>query len=58
MDIGKFIDWNTFVERLFCPASNLQMLCKECHQIKTNIATKLRAEQNKKAKKAKKTTKG
>jgi len=40
MDIGKFIDWNTFVERLFCPASNLQMLCKGCHQIKTNIATK------------------
>jgi 5-methylcytosine-specific restriction endonuclease McrA len=32
-----FIDWNTFVERLFCEKKNLQVLCKPCHKIKTNL---------------------
>ena len=31
-----FIDWNTFVERLFCDASNLQVICDSCHNSKTN----------------------
>ena len=31
-----FIDWNTFVERLFCAPENLQVICDECHQKKTN----------------------
>lgn len=26
-----FVDWNTFIERLFCPVENLQVLCKPCH---------------------------
>lgn len=31
-----FIDWNTYVERLFCPSGNLQVLCKaNCHASKT-----------------------
>lgn len=30
-----FVDWNSFIERLYCPASNLQALCKSCHKIKT-----------------------
>ena len=37
-EVGKFVDWNTFIERLFCPASNLQVLCKACHLSKTNEA--------------------
>ena len=31
-----FSDWNTFIERLFCDASNLAVLCKPCHHVKTN----------------------
>lgn len=36
-----FVDWNTYIERLFCKKSNLQVLCKVCHKEKTkkeNIA--------------------
>lgn len=25
-----------FIERLFCPSSGLQALCKKCHDVKTN----------------------
>lgn len=32
--IGTFIDWNTYIERLFCPITNLQVLCKTCHKSK------------------------
>lgn len=31
-----FVDWDTFIKRLFCPANNLQVLCKPCHLAKTN----------------------
>lgn len=31
-----FTDWNTFIDRLFCDASNLQVVCDDCHQKKTN----------------------
>lgn len=31
-----FVDFNTFIERLFCDASNLQVVCDDCHQKKTN----------------------
>ncbi|CAM6003896.1 unnamed protein product [Sphagnum balticum] len=30
-----FVDWNTFVQRLFCDASNLQVICDTCHNAKT-----------------------
>lgn len=30
-----FIDWNTFVNNLFCSADNLQAVCKTCHKTKT-----------------------
>ena len=30
-----FVDWNTFVTRLFCDADNLQAICKPCHKIKS-----------------------
>lgn len=33
--IGKDLDWNTFIERLFCEKENLQVLCKPCHKEKT-----------------------
>lgn len=31
-----FIDFNTFIERLFCDADNLQPICETCHRLKTN----------------------
>ena len=31
-----FVDWNTFIERLYCEAKNLQVLCKDvCHKAKS-----------------------
>lgn len=30
-----FVDWNTFIDRLFCEQDNLQVLCVPCHKIKT-----------------------
>jgi len=37
-----FIDWNAFIDRLFCPIENLQVLCKVCHKKKTKDERKLR----------------
>lgn len=33
---SKLDDIQGFVQRLFCEAHNLQVLCKECHKRKTN----------------------
>ena len=30
-----FVDWNTFIDRLFCGVGNLQVLCGVCHDKKT-----------------------
>lgn len=30
-----FVDFNTFISRLFCDASNLQVICDSCHNTKT-----------------------
>lgn len=35
IELQGFVDWNTFVARLFCDKSNLHVLCKECHHTKT-----------------------
>ncbi len=37
-----FIDWNTFIARLFCTESNLQVLCKGCHSVKSDKEKKER----------------
>jgi len=53
-EVGQFVDYNTFVERLFCEKSNLQVLCKEgCHAKKTKVFNKNNAKKNKAKKKAK-----
>jgi hypothetical protein len=36
-----------FIQRLFCPSSGLQALCKTCHQKKTNAERKMKKESNK-----------
>jgi len=30
-----FVDWDTYIERLFCDESNYQALCVGCHKEKT-----------------------
>lgn len=40
-----FISWDIFIERLFCSAKNLQVLCKQCHSIKTKKETVKRKKQ-------------
>ncbi len=30
-----FVDWTTYISRLFCDSSNLQLLCTPCHDAKT-----------------------
>ena len=37
VEMTGFRDWNTFVSRLNCDPSNLQRICEECHQKKSNI---------------------
>jgi len=32
-----FVDWNTFIDRLFCDESNFQIICIPCHDIKTSL---------------------
>jgi len=33
--VGRFIDFDTYVERLFCDTKGLQVLCRLCHKNKT-----------------------
>ena len=35
-----FVDWNTFIERLFTERDNFQTLCKPCHKKKTKEENK------------------
>lgn len=37
-------DWNIYFDRLFCSKNGLQLLCKECHDIKTKEENQLRKE--------------
>lgn len=30
-----FQDWNIYIDRLFCDASGLQLICQTCHDLKT-----------------------
>lgn len=46
-----FVSWDKFIENLFCPKANLQVLCSGCHDKKTkaenNKRTKTRASSKK-----------
>jgi len=35
-------DWNSYLSRMFCGEDGLQLLCKECHDIKTKKENELR----------------
>lgn len=36
-----FIDWNTYIERLFVQSEGYQVLCNGCHDIKTELENEL-----------------
>lgn len=38
------LDYNEIVKRIFCDASNLQVLCETCHKAKTNAERYVRTE--------------
>lgn len=40
--LKTFADLPGFVERMFCEAEGFQVLCKDCHQVKTNEERKSR----------------
>lgn len=40
-EIG-FVDWNTYIDRLFCEEDNFQVLCKPCHASKTFFEQEIR----------------
>lgn len=50
------IDYNAYVDRLFCSADNFAVLCIQCHSIKTELEGKVREHHRdiKKKKKGKK----
>jgi hypothetical protein len=37
-----YLDWNIFIERLFCKTENYQYLAKPCHKTKSKAENKLR----------------
>ena|SRR5665213_3139380 len=37
-----FIDWNTYIDRLFCSVEGFQVLCKTCHEAKTFLEQEIR----------------
>ena len=39
--VGKFVDFDQYIERLFCDVGGLQVLCKLCHRLKTKKDIKL-----------------
>lgn len=39
-----FVDFNEYLDRLFCEESNFQVLCTTCHTIKTNAENEIRRE--------------
>lgn len=48
-----WVDWNTYIERLFVPAEMLQILCINCHSSKTLVEQELRQINKKSIKKKK-----
>lgn len=39
--VGRFYDWNTLFDNMFCSIDNLQVLCTCCHYFKTQIEKEL-----------------
>ncbi len=42
-----FVDWNTYIERLFCSADGWQVCCRVCHGYKTTQENSIRSQTKK-----------
>lgn len=42
-----FIDWDTYIKRMYCGKDNLQVLCVPCHSLKTQESKDLAKTQRK-----------
>jgi hypothetical protein len=40
--------WDSYIERMFCEKEGLQILCEECHDVKTRAEKKKRVDNRKK----------
>ncbi len=40
--VGRFKDFNTYIDRLFCTVDGLQVLCVNCHKIKSRKDRKIK----------------
>jgi len=47
ISVEGFKTWDQFIERLFCEAKKLQILCKTCHNEKTKDENKRRRQNRK-----------
>ena len=45
-----FEGWDKYIERLFCERDNLQLLCRECHSMKSSQEREIAVERRKKEK--------
>ncbi|NDD84110.1 hypothetical protein EBZ38_07530 [bacterium] len=45
-----FIEWNSYIERMFPDIDGFQVLCKLCHDVKTKLEDEMRKIYNKKGK--------
>jgi len=41
-----FVDWDTFINRMFCEKDNLQLLCGDCHDKKSLKERQIAKERN------------
>jgi len=41
-----FVDWNTYIDRMYCSIKNFQVLCKGCHLKKTKFEKTMRKNSN------------
>lgn len=48
--VDGFKDWNEYISRLFCEKEGFQVLCVECHDIKTENERQIRKINNDKRK--------
>lgn len=48
--VTGWVSWDSCIERMFCEIDNLQLLCKECHDKKSNEEAALRAKYRKEKK--------
>ena len=33
--VRGFVDWNTYIERMFCAIDKWQIICRSCHDVKS-----------------------